>query len=159
MRDISLPWPLEGDLRTLVKNSSGSFIFAFTLINFVNDGSDLPHQKLCAALQSHSGLNPLYTQVLQSMSHSHHFMHVLQTIITIPEPFSIMDLAHFLQIEGGDVIHALQGVQSIIMVPKDDERPVRLFHTSLQDFLTTLAHSHDFFINPVTSHLVLPWLS
>jgi len=51
------------------------------------------------------------------------------------------------------VIHALQGVQSIIMVPEDDDGPVRLFHTSLRDFLTTQARSHDFFINPVTSHL------
>ena len=153
MRDVSLPWPSEGDLGTLVKNSSGSFIFAFTLINFVNDGSDLPHRKLCAALQSHSGLDPLYTQVLQSASHGRHFTRVLQTIITIPEPLSITDLACLLQIEGGDVIHALQGVQSIIVVPEDDEQPVRLFHTSLRDFLTTLTRSHDFFINPVTSHL------
>jgi hypothetical protein len=153
MRDICLPWPAEEDLEILVENSSGSFIFAFTLINFVNDGSDLPHRKLCAALQSHSGLDPLYTQVLQSASHGHHFARVLQTIITIPEPLSITDLACLLQIEGGDVIHALQGVQSIIAVPEDDEQPVRLFHTSLRDFLTTLTRSHNFFINPVTSHL------
>jgi hypothetical protein len=153
MRDVSLPWPSERDLGTLVKNSSGSFIFAFTLINFVNDGSDLPHRKLCAALQSHSGLDPLYTQVLQSASCGHHFARVLQTIITIPEPLSVKDLACLLQIDGGDVIHALQGVQSIIMVPENDEQPVRLFHTSLRDFLTTLTRSHDFFINPVTSRL------
>jgi hypothetical protein len=153
MRHISLPWPSEEDLGTLVRNSLGSFIFAFTLINFVNDGSDLPHRKLRAALQGHSGLDPLYTQVLQSASHGYHFTRVLQTIITIPEPLSITDLACLLQIEGGDVIHALQGVQSIIMVPEDDDGPVRLFHTSLRDFLTTQARSHDFFINPVTSHL------
>jgi len=129
--NISLPWPSQQNLDELVKKSSGSFIFAFTLINFVNDGSDLPHRKLHAALQSHSGLDPLYTQVLQSASCSHHFTRVLQTIITIQRSLSITDLVCFLQIEGGDVIHALEGVQSIIMVPENDKQPVQLFHTSL----------------------------
>jgi hypothetical protein len=39
------------------------------------------------------------------------------------------------------------------MVPEDDEQPVRLFHTSLRDFLTTRARSQNLFINPVTCHL------
>ena len=131
----------------------GSFIFAFTLVNFVNDGSDLPHRKLQTALLSHSGLDPLYTQVLESASHSHHFTRVLQTIIIITTPVSITGLACLLQIEGGDVIHALQGVQSIIMVPGDDEQPIQLLHTSLRDFLTTQARSQHLFINPPTCHL------
>ena len=154
--NISLPWLSQGDLDKLVTKSMGSFIFAFTLVNFVSDGSDLPHRKLQIALQSHSGLDPLYTQVLESAksaSHSHHFTRVLQTIIIIAIPISIMDLACLLQIEGGDVIHALQGVQSIIMVPEDDEQPVRLLHTSLRDFLTTQARSQHLFINPATCHL------
>jgi NACHT domain len=41
--NISLPWPSQGDLDKLVTKSMGSFIFAFTLVNFVSDGSDLPH--------------------------------------------------------------------------------------------------------------------
>ena len=151
--NISLPWPSQPDLDELVTKSMGSFIFAFTLVNFVNDGSDLPHRKLQTALQSHSGLDPLYTQVLESASHSHHFTRVLQTIIIIVTPISIIDLAYLLQIDSGDVIHALQGVQSIIMVPKDDEQPVRLLHTSLRDFLTTQARSQHLFINPATCHL------
>ncbi|KIM73486.1 hypothetical protein PILCRDRAFT_829061, partial [Piloderma croceum F 1598] len=124
--NISLPWPSQRDLDELVTKSMGSFIFAFTLANFVNDGSDLPHRKLQTALQSHSGLDPLYTQVLESASCSHHFTRVFQTIIIIPTPISITGLACLLQIEGGDVIHALQGVQSIIMVPENDEQSVWL---------------------------------
>ena len=153
MGNISRPWPSQRDLEESVENSSGSFIFAFTLVNFVNDGSDLPHRKLQAALQSHCGLDPLYTQVLQSASHSHHFTRVLQTIITISRPLSITDLACLLQIEDGDVIHALQGVQSIIRVPIDDIQPIQLFHTSLRDFLTTPTRSQNLFIDPFTGHL------
>jgi hypothetical protein len=153
MGNISPPWPPLRNLEELVEKSAGSFIFAFTLVNFVNDGSDLPHRKLQAALQHHAGLDLLYTQVLQSALHSCHFTRVLQAIITITSPVSITDLACLLQIEGGDVIHALQGVQSIIMVPEDDKQPVWLLHTSLQDFLTTQAQSQHLFINPITCHL------
>ena len=121
MRNVTLPWPSESDLDNLVGKSSGSFTFAFTLIKFVNDGRDLPHRRLRAGLESHSGLDPLYTQVLRSAPHGPYFTRVFTTIITISQQLSITDLACLLQIESGDVIHALEGVQSIIMVPEDDE--------------------------------------
>jgi hypothetical protein len=50
-------------------------------------------------------------------------------------------------------VHALLGVQSILIVPEDDVSPIRPFHTSLRDFLTTRARSHDLFINPSVRHL------
>ena len=73
MRYITLPWPSPSVFDDLVLRSAGSFIFAFTLVNFVNDGTDLPHRKLEAALQSHTGLDPLYYQVLQIAPRSPHF--------------------------------------------------------------------------------------
>ena len=57
-RNVPQPWPLYSDLKTLVYKASGSFIFAFTLINFVNDGADLPHRKLPIALAAHPGPRP-----------------------------------------------------------------------------------------------------
>jgi hypothetical protein len=138
MRNITLPWPSEWVLDELVRKSSGSFIFAFTLVNFVNDGSDLPHRKLEAALKSHAGLDPLYTQVLRSATQEH---------------LSVVVLAYLLRIEIGDVIHALLRVQSILVVPDDDESPIRLFHASLRDFLTTRARSNELFINPPVRYL------
>ena len=153
MQNVTLPWLSESDLTKLVRKSTGFFAFASTLIKLINDGRDLPHRRLQVALESHSGLGPLYTQVLQFTPHSPYFTWVFTTIITIREQLSIIDLACLLQIEGGDVIHALEGVQSIIMVPEDDEWPVWLFHTSLRDFLTTKARSEHLFMNPPICHL------
>jgi hypothetical protein len=153
MRNVILPWPSESDLHELVGKSSGSFAFASTLIKFVNDGRDLPHRRLRAGLETHSGLDPLYTQVLQSAPCSPYFTQVFNTIITIEDQLSITDLGCLLQIESGDVVHALEGVQSIIMVPEDDDQPIRLFHTSLRDFLTTKARSEHLFMNPPICHL------
>jgi hypothetical protein len=67
--------------------------------------------------------------------------------VTVHEQLSVAEVAYLLQIDTGDVIHALLGVQSILIVPEDDISPIRPFHTSLRDFLTTRARSHDLFIN------------
>jgi NACHT domain len=153
MSSVSHPWPSDSVLTELVAKSSGSFIFAFTLVNFVKDGSDLPHRKLEAALQGHTGLDPLYAQVLRTTPRSAHFVRTFETIMTVRERLSVADVAYLLQIDTGDVIHALLGVQSILIVPEDDVSPIRPFHTSLRDFLTTRARSHDLFINPSVRHL------
>jgi hypothetical protein len=153
MSNVSHPWPSDSALTELVVKSSGSFIFAFTLVNFVKDGSDLPHRKLEAALQGHTGLDPLYAQVLRTTPRSAHFVRTFETIMTVREGLSVADVAYLLQIDTGDVIHALLGVQSILIVPEDDVSPIRPFHTSLRDFLTTRARSHDLFINPSVRHL------
>ena len=155
MRNISLPWPSESDLDELVEKSSGSFIFAFTLVNFVNDGSDLPHRKLQVALRNHNGLDPLYTQVLQTAPPSPYFRRILETIMIVKVHLSIADLICLFGIEAGDVVHAVLGVQSILIVPENDEQPVRPFHTSLRDFLTTKSRSNDLFIDPATRHLLI----
>ena len=155
MRYVTLPWPSETDLYKLVEKCSGSFIFAFTLVNFVNNGSDLPHRKLQVALRNHNGLYPLYTQVLQTAPRSPHFRRILETIMIVDEHLSIADLTCLFGIEAGDVVHALLGIQSILIVPENDEQPVRPFHTSLRDFLTTKSRSNNLFIDPATRHLMI----
>jgi hypothetical protein len=155
MSNVSHPWPSNSALTKLVDKSSGSFIFAFTLVNFVKDGSDLPHRKLEAALQGHTGLDPLYAQVLRTTPRSAHFVRSFETIITVREWLSVADVAYLLRIDTGDVMHALLGVQSILIVPEDDVSPIRPFHASLRDFLTTKARSHDLFINPSVRYLYI----
>jgi hypothetical protein len=153
MRDVPLPWPSDRDLEALVKKASDSFIFAFTLINFVNDGNDLPHRKLPIALRAHAGLDPLYTQVLSATPHSQNFDRVIGTIILLESPLSVASLGHLLQLSTADILHAILGIQSILLIPGDDDQSVQLFHTSLRDFLMTKLRSGDFFINPPIRHL------
>jgi hypothetical protein len=151
MRDVPRPWPSHTDLRSLVRKASGSFIFAFTLIKFVDDGQ--PHRKLPIALNAHAGLDPLYAQVLSAAPRSHEFKRVISTIMLLTSNLSVTALGHLLQLDTADVLEALLGVQSILMIPGNGDQPVRLFHTSLRDFLTSKPRSGDFFIDPPTCHL------
>ncbi|KIM73979.1 hypothetical protein PILCRDRAFT_14796 [Piloderma croceum F 1598] len=154
MQGIPRPWPSDPDVQILVQKASGSFIFASTLVDFVNDGSDLPQRKLATALRTHAGLDRLYAQVLTLAGpHCGHFERTIGTIMLLQSPLSTISLAYLLQLETGDILQALLGIQSILMIPEDNDGPVQLFHTSLRDFLTTRQRSGDFFIDPPMRHL------
>lgn len=155
MQNIPRPWPSSSDLEALVKKASGSFIFASTLMNFVNDRSDFPHRKLPMALTADAGLDPLYTQVLSAAPRGCHFEQVIGTIMVLESPLSVTSLGHLLQIEAADILQALLGVQSILMIPGDDNQHIRLFHTSLRDFLTKQSRSKHYFVDPPTQHLFI----
>jgi hypothetical protein len=54
--------PTTAVLNELVNKSGGSFIWASTLVNFVDDG--LPHEKLRSALKTHASSNATFDRRL-----------------------------------------------------------------------------------------------
>jgi len=155
MRNILLPWPSKSDLDTLVEKSNGLFIFAVTLIDFIEKGSGFPQEKLRKALMADPDLDNLYAQVLSSAPRDHNFERVIGTVILLRSSLSITFLAHLLRLRTEEIVHALLGIQSILMIPGDDNEPIRLFHTSLRDFLISQRRSGDFFVDPPTRHLCI----
>jgi len=86
MPDIKSPWPLADDLRALVWRASGQFIYAATVIKFVDSDTDLhtPEEKLDIILKlgpipgsPFSELDRLYTQILSQYSDSEVLVHTL----------------------------------------------------------------------------------
>jgi hypothetical protein len=49
---ISWPWPSDLDVEALVKIAAGSFHNAVKIVDFIEDGADVPHRKLMAALKA-----------------------------------------------------------------------------------------------------------
>jgi hypothetical protein len=125
------------------------------LVQYIDDGTDIPHRKIRKALTVDVGIDTLYTQVLSAVPRGHNFQRVIGTIMLLREPLSITSLGRLLQLETADVLHALLGVQSILLIPGDDDDCVRLFHTSLQDFLTTKSRSREFFVDPPNHHILI----
>jgi hypothetical protein len=154
MRNVPQPWPSKSELDALVRKASGSFILASTLINFIGDG-DLPHKMLPMVSNSSADLDHLYTQILSSVHRSETFERTIGTIMRLKSPLSITSLAYLLQLESINILQALIGIQSILMIPGSDDEPVRLFHTSLRDFMTTKSRSGDFFVDPTVGHFVI----
>ena len=73
----------------------------------------------------------------------------------LTEPLPILFLAHLLGLRPKDIVQTSLGLQSILIIPGDDDEPIRLFHTSLRDFLTSPERSCDLFINPPARHLFI----
>ncbi|TDL30196.1 hypothetical protein BD410DRAFT_780746 [Rickenella mellea] len=152
MARVPQPWPSTTDIDILVEKSSGLFIFASTLLGYV-EAATMPHRELPKLLDAHVGIDPLYSQVLSSASHDDHFDRVLGTVILLRESLPLPQISHLLQLEYEEVLVELLQVQSVLKVPEDDEQPVQLMHASLRDFLITEERSKTFFINPPACHV------
>ena len=154
MRDVSAPWPSESDLNSLVEKSDGSFIFATTLIDLISSRG-LPQDNLRTALTAEGGLDPLYTRILTDahLDPDNNFERVIGTVMLLKEPIPIVFLAHLLRLRPADIVQTLLGLQSILMIPGSDDQAIRLFHTSLRDFLVSPGRPGGFFINPPARHL------
>jgi hypothetical protein len=155
MRGVSRPWPSPSDLDALAKKSNGLFIFATTLVKSICDGNDDPQQQLRKALAAHDGLDNLYTQVFSDALRDDRFEQVLGTIILLRDNLSVSALGNLLQLPAPKIVSILLGVQSVLMIPGEDNQPIRPFHASLRDFLTLKLRSGEFYINPPTRYLLI----
>jgi hypothetical protein len=100
-------------------------------------------------------LDTLYSQVLSAAPRCGNSERVIGTIMLLVEPLPIIYVGYLLRLEPAEVLQALLGLQSIISIPGDDNHPVRLFHTSLRDFLSAQPRSGLFYIDPPTRHLCI----
>ncbi|KAF8201294.1 hypothetical protein K438DRAFT_1821748 [Mycena galopus ATCC 62051] len=121
MATVPFPWPTDEVVNTLVRKSSGYFIFASTVIKFIDDKDFRPTERLKVIMgikESDGGspfavLDQLYTQILSQV---HLQPRLLQVLVVIAARFemSIGQIEQFLQIESGDVRLTLRGLQSVI---------------------------------------------
>ena len=145
-------WPAPREYETLVNKCAGSFIFASTLIKFIRNGKRTPREMLDAALKAHAGLDPLYIQVLGEVEDTNSFKTVLAAITVLNSPLSITSLSELLGISPQVITADLLQIQSIIIIPGDDDTPVQMLHTSLQEFLTDGSRAVHWFIDSQIHH-------
>ena len=140
-------WPSETDLKRLVDESSQQFIYAATVIKFVDDPRHNPIQRLDMVLWPHTetppgpspftNLDTLYHQVLGTAQREH-----IDTILTIFSivlrhwgfPPTLASIASIMAISVQDIHTLLYDLHSIVKV-SDDDSQVEFFHASFSDFL------------------------
>ena len=174
MPDVESPWPLEDDLRELVWRASGQFIYAATVIKFVNSDTDFrtPEEKLNIILQpgamqgsAFSELDRLYTQILSVYPDSKVLVHVLGVVLVLEyvssfaypgehvhSPTTIAAITGLGEAKLHVVLRALQSVTEIRNDPvfddADDNEPngtnIRLVKISHRSF-------HDFLTDKARS--------
>ena len=160
-------WPSDEEVERLVRKSSGQFIYASTVIKFIDSHRHWPPDRLdiifglspCGKTMPFAEIDSLYLHILTSAP---------DNIETALEIFAVFLFLHhwdlsitprfiesFLSLRPGEVFMVLSDLHSIISVPPVDEPdlPLRLFHASLVDFLTDHSRSGDtFFLNSGVCH-------
>jgi hypothetical protein len=150
--DLDLPeaWPSDEDIAALVKKSSGLFIFASTVARFIESEHHEPRERLRLIVSkaddtSHegaSGIDSLYSQVLRDaftgIDEESVFVdlkRILSAVVLALNPLSRDGLVQLLNIDSTVISTRLRHLHSVILVPADGAKEIRVFHKSFPDFL------------------------
>jgi len=147
---LGTPWPDELILGQLVERAAGLFIYAATILRFIQDGIDGPEELLSLVLSATNSslsatehLDGIYTTLLQHsvlgkrgyQECAGRFRQVVGSIVVMFNTMPARNLAQLLQIPPKMVSSTLDSLCSVVNVPEDESQPVRLFHLSFRDFL------------------------
>ena len=167
--DLPDPWPCDNEIVALAKKSSGLFIFASTLVRFVESEYHEPTERLQLVLseasgtthEGRTGIDSLYSQVLlhafsdvRERAVTNNVRRVLGAIVLAFNPLSRKALSTILGLSTAHIATTLRHLHSVILVPEDEIKEIRIFHKSFPDFLQDDTRCTDprFYVNPETHH-------
>jgi len=162
-------WPSPSEIDVLCKKAAGFFIYASTVVKFIESEGHTPTEQLnqitslpqSTSHEGRSGIDILYTQVLKEAVdgmgtdndkfHSH-LRTVLGAVLLMINPLSVNALSDLLSMPG--ISTTLRPLHSLLLVPSSKDAPVCIFHKSFPDFLVDQTRCTDpqFFIDPPIHH-------
>jgi len=164
--DIPSGWPSDEDITRLVRKSSGQFIYASTVIKFVESTCYLPQERLEVVFglvtpeiaTPFAELDALYNQILSTVIQIEKALDIFMVLLLLrqlpPRP-DILD--HFFSYRAGQTRAILSDLHSILYVPPKEDRKgeIRILHASLSDFLLDAKGSGRFFIDLAKSYTTI----
>ncbi|KAJ7444543.1 hypothetical protein B0H11DRAFT_437643 [Mycena galericulata] len=159
---ISRPWPSSEVMEDLVRNSSGYFIYASTIIKYIGDKNFRPSDRLeiiqgikeRGLASPFDMLDQLYIHTLSDVPLDSR-PRLLQILVIINSDSllsfspSFSKVEQFLELCPGDVRLVLRNLHSVINVPDKDSdnfHNITVHHASFLDFLRDPARSGPFYI-------------
>ncbi|KAJ7614464.1 hypothetical protein FB45DRAFT_873989 [Roridomyces roridus] len=150
---LEVGWPGRDTIEDLVKKSSGTFIYASTVLRYVDNEYSHPAERLDAVLGldpgSLSPLDDLYTQILSTLPNKPTLLRVLSAVVEgdlDPEQIDVV-----LRMRRGTSRAILRGLHSVVRVHPARvlwyHKPVALLHASFGDFLMDSQRSLSFCIS------------
>ncbi|KAF6758662.1 hypothetical protein DFP72DRAFT_1005752 [Ephemerocybe angulata] len=143
-------WPTEEQMEALLEAASGQFIYAATIIRYVEDTRNPPVIQLNHLLEVHSpsstpleSLDALYTQIIDTSPNpfaSLCWLWAIQKLIIWPHsPLALPALFcnQFLASIPGEAEYLLGNLTSLIDIPPigDATSPYKFYHRTLLDFI------------------------
>ena len=169
MSSLLQPWPPEHVISFLVQKSSGQFIFAATVIRFIDVDRKIPTAQLqlildiCGSVDSSSfSTNPfalldeLYRHILTSAEDTERIMSILgASFYLIGKSPTLELLQALLRLEPEDITMVFWDLHSIVHIPVSDKDPIHFYHASLRDFLMDRHRSCNLYTDGFKAHSFL----
>jgi len=142
-------WPEEAHMYQLVRNSSGQFIYASTVVHYTESPRHRPHQRLESVL----GLRPpfkdlpfaqldaLYTHILKMADDPQLVVDILIFLALYHELATTGQVERMLRLESEDVDVLLSDLASVVQIQNGT---IKFLHKSFTDFLLDPSRSKDF---------------
>jgi hypothetical protein len=175
MSSLTLPWPSEEAIQTLVKKASGQFIYAATVIRYVDVRHQRPDERLNIVFglsgsqndktppNPFTELDELYQQIFRSVEDISFASHLLGALLILKTPLPIDSFESLLEIQPGDAELALCNLHSVVRIPNDidsddhsgSSNHIGLYHASLGDFLFDSQRAGAYHIRMESAHATL----
>jgi len=163
-------WPGEEVIRQLVKKSSGHFIYAAVVMNYISVSDENPVERLNIILGSlkdpddenpFATLDALYSHILSSIKKK--YRSTVETVLKIAiaqsqvsrgnnHSESDVDLGSFLLLRPGQLRYSLANLEGILLRTHATSSTVTFLHASLIDFLLDKGRSGPHYIDLRISH-------
>jgi hypothetical protein len=169
--DSTADWPSSSDIEILCKKAAGFFIYASTVVKFVDSKIDSPTGRLALITslpqstveEGRLGVDQLYAKVLEqafcdigadNSQGYFYFQAVVGAVLLIFNPLSIKGLSEFLGCDIYRIRSTIRSLHSLLLVPDSTEDPIRIFHKSFPDFLLDSDRCQDkqFFVESASHH-------
>ena len=157
---IEKPWPPDDIVRLLARKSDGYFIYASTLLKYIDDEFSPCTKRLQEVLQAtgpnstaFAELDKLYTQILSTCPNVQLLSRALGCLIFLPKYDLLQSpqtVERVLELWPGEGITILRGLHAVLNFKHGTVIPI---HASLSDFLFDESRSNKFYIDPQISHV------
>jgi hypothetical protein len=157
MGSVVSPWPSQRILDDLVEKSSGYFIYASTVIKFIDDKDFRPTERLEIVMgitepdfgSPFSALDKLYIEILAAVPARPQLPRIL-SVIAAKLNLTAHHINQLLGLNSGDVRLTLRGLHSVIKYKAIF--PITVHHASFLDFLKDPTRSGLFHVGDVHHH-------
>ncbi|KAJ7190573.1 hypothetical protein GGX14DRAFT_382083 [Mycena pura] len=151
MATVPFPWPSPQIIDALVSKSSGYFIYASTVIKFIDDKNFRPSNRLEIIVgikepdfgSPFAGLDQLYTQILYQIHDRPRLFRILTAQFRL-RLSSVTHIEQFLEMEPGDVGLVLRALHSVIDL--HDCQWIGFHHASFPDYLQDFTRAGEFYV-------------
>ena len=170
-------WPSDAHINVLCRRAAGLFVYAVATVKFLGSSTHLPKRRLgvilglpeCTVPEGRTQFKPkmtldsLYASILQTAFSEEDpevdskVRSTIGAVILLDNPLPPSGIAELIDMDPEEVILFLTLVQSLLTIDECFSRPVKPFHNSFPDFITSPFRCTEkrFYISPGNLHLEL----